>query len=72
MQKNKHQLAQQEEKKGKKKRTALLVGDGLPRLLSGDAFYIAALTKETELEEVEKQKAAKRDGNPAYMKAIEA
>ena len=72
MQKIKHQLAQQEEKKGKKKHTARLVGDGLPRLLSGDAFYKAALAKETELEEAQKTKAAKKDGKAAYMKAIEA
>jgi hypothetical protein len=71
-QKIKHQLAQQEEKKGKKKCTAWLVGDGLPRLLSGDAFYRAALAKETELEEAEKKKEAKKDGKAAYTKAIEA
>jgi hypothetical protein len=71
-QKIKHQLAQQEEKKGKKKGTARLVGDGLPRLLSGDAFYKAALAKETELEEAEKRKTSKKDGKAAYRKAIEA
>lgn len=49
-----------------------LVGDGLPRLLSGDAFYEAALAKETELEEAERKKAAKKDGKAAYKEAIEA
>jgi hypothetical protein len=61
-QKIKHQLAQQGDKKGKKKCTARLVGDGLPHLLSGDAFYKAALAKKTELEEVEKQKELRRMG----------
>lgn len=68
----KEQLATQEEKKGKKKGTGRLVGDGLPRLLSGDAFFEAAKKKEMEQHNAEMQKEAKKDGKAAYQEAIEA
>ena len=46
-------LEAKEEKRGKKKGIKL-VGDGLPKLLSGDEFYELAQAKEKELREVSK------------------
>lgn len=50
------QLAYQEEKKNKPKGKGRLVGDGLPRLLTGDEFYerVCEFTKAQEREEREK------------------
>ncbi|KAF8834069.1 hypothetical protein BDN67DRAFT_862052, partial [Paxillus ammoniavirescens] len=42
------QLAKQEEKKQKGKGSGKLVGDSLPRLLSGDKFYEKVVTHEEE------------------------
>jgi len=65
-------LAAQEEKQAKKKKkTTRLVGDGLPRLLSGDEFYEMAKGKEREAENVARQKEVRKDGRAAYKVAIE-
>ena len=66
----KKQLAAKEEKRGKKK-TLKLVGDGLPRLLSGDEFYELAKEKEKEVHAEERQKEAKKVGRVAYKEAVE-
>ncbi|KAG1742270.1 uncharacterized protein EDB91DRAFT_1000947, partial [Suillus paluster] len=42
------QLANQEEKKQSKKKNGKLMGDGLPRLLSGDDFYKRVVNHEKE------------------------
>lgn len=63
-------LAAQEEKRLKKAKTKL-VGDGLPRLLSGDEFYELAKEKEREVQEEERQKAVRKDGRAAYKEAVE-
>lgn len=65
-------LETKEEKKNKKKKlTTKLVGDGLPRLLTGDKFYELAKEKEKEVQEIEKQKEARKGGRVAYRMAIE-
>ncbi|KAG2079588.1 hypothetical protein BD769DRAFT_1380450 [Suillus cothurnatus] len=55
------QLAAQEEKAGRKKGTRL-VGDGLPRMLTGDVFVAQVVTHENamEAEAREKEMRAKR------------
>jgi hypothetical protein len=63
-------LETKEEKKNKGKGTKL-VGDGLPKLLTGDAFYELAKEKEKEVREIEKQKEARKGGRAAYRTAIE-
>jgi cell division septation protein DedD len=63
-------LEAREEKQGKKKGIKL-VGDGLPKLLSGDNFYELAQAKEKEVREVLKQKEARKEGRVAYDAAIE-
>jgi hypothetical protein len=65
-------LAAQEEKQAKKKKkTTRLVGDGLPRLLTGDEFYEMAKGKEREAEEAARQKEVRKDGRSAYKVALE-
>jgi hypothetical protein len=63
-------LAAQEEKRKKKKSTKL-VGDGLPRLLSGDEFYELAQDKEREMREIAREKERKKDGRALYNAAME-
>ena len=65
-------LAAQEEKRAKKKKkTTRLVGDGLPRLLTGDEFYEMAKGKKREAEVAARQKEVRKDGRAAYKVAIE-
>jgi hypothetical protein len=66
-------LEAKEEKKNnlKKRKVTKLVGDGLPRLLTGDAFYELAKEKEKEVREIERQKGARKDGKAAYRTAID-
>jgi hypothetical protein len=64
-------LETKEEKKNKKRKVTKLVGDGLPRLLTGDKFYELAKEKEREVREIEKQKEARKGGKVAYRMAIE-
>jgi hypothetical protein len=64
-------LETKEEKKNKKRTVTKLVGDGLPRLLTGDTFYELAKEKEKEVQEIEKQKEARKGGRAAYRTAIE-
>ena len=64
-------LEAKEEKQNKRRKVTKLVGDGLPRLLTGDAFYELAKEKEKEVRDVEKQKEARKDGKAAYRTAIE-
>ena len=40
--------------------------------MSGDAFFEAAQQKQKELEDLEKQQEAKKDGKAAYKEAMEA
>ena len=63
-------LAAQEEKRNKKKSTKL-VGDGLPRLLSGDEFYELAQEKEKEMHEATREKERKKDGRALYNVAVQ-
>ena len=63
-------LEAKEEKRGKKKGIKL-VGDGLPKLLSGDEFYELAQAKEKEVREVSRQKEARKEGQIAYDAAVE-
>ena len=65
------QLAHHEKKKNTPKGMGKLVGDGLPRLLSGDEFYeqvveFADWQKRTEREKVERKQT--RDGRVEVMK----
>lgn len=63
-------LETKEEKQGKK--TGIkLVGDGLPKLLSGDDFYELAKAKEKEVRDVSRQKEARKEGRVAYDAAVE-
>jgi DDE superfamily endonuclease len=62
-------LAAQEEKRKKKKSTKL-VGDGLPRLLSGDEFYELAQEKEKEMHDIAREKERKKDGRVLYKAAV--
>ena len=64
-------LEEKEEKQSKRRKMTKLVGDGLPRLLTGDAFYELSKEKEKEVRDVEKQKEARKDGKAAYRMAIE-
>ena len=57
-------------KQGKKKGIKL-VGDGLPKLLSGDTFYELAQAKEKEVCEVLRQKEERKEGRDAYGAAVE-
>ena len=63
-------LETKEEKRGKKKGIKL-VGDGLPKLLSGDDFYELAQAKEKEVREFSRQKEARKEGRVAYDAAME-
>ena len=63
--------AQEEKQEKKKKKTTRLVGDGLPRLLTGDEFYEMAKGKEREAKNVARQKEVRKDGRAAYKVAIE-
>lgn len=64
-------LETKEEKNNKKRKATKLVGDGLPRLLTGDKFYELAKEKEREVHEIEKQKEVRKGGRVAYKTAIE-
>jgi hypothetical protein len=64
-------LEAKEEKQSKKRKVTKLVGDGLPRLLTGDKFYELAKEKEREVREVERQKEVRQDGKAAYRMAID-
>jgi hypothetical protein len=64
-------LEAKEEKRNKKRKVTKLVGDGLPRLLTGDKFYELAKEKEKEVQDVEKQKEVRKDGKAAYRLAID-
>ncbi|EDQ98733.1 uncharacterized protein LACBIDRAFT_296797 [Laccaria bicolor S238N-H82] len=63
-------LEAREEKRGKKKGIKL-VGNGLPKLLSGNNFYELMQAKEKEVREVLKQKEAWKEGRVAYDAAVE-
>ncbi|KIK32131.1 hypothetical protein CY34DRAFT_102187 [Suillus luteus UH-Slu-Lm8-n1] len=54
------QLAAQEEKKQNSKRGGQLVGDGLPRLLTGDEFYHRVVEHQRAAEEEEAGREARR------------
>jgi hypothetical protein len=64
-------LEAKQEKQNKKRKATKLVGDGLPRLLTGDAFYELAKGKEKEVRDNEKEKEARKDGKAAYRLAVE-
>jgi len=59
------------EEKREKKKGIKLVGNGLPKLLSGDKFYELAQAKEKEVHEDLKQKEAWKEGQVAYDAAVE-
>ena len=63
-------LEAREERWGKKKGIKL-VGDELPKLLSGDTFYELAQAKEKEVCEVLRQKEEWKEGQVAYGAAVE-
>ncbi|PPQ88599.1 hypothetical protein CVT25_009837 [Psilocybe cyanescens] len=65
----KQQLAAKEEKKSKKK-AGKLVGDGLPRLLTGDQFYELAKEKEREIRDEERLKEDRRGAKERYREAL--
>ena len=48
-----------------------LVGDGLPKLLSGDEFYELVQAKEKEVHKVSRLKEAWKEGWVAYDAAVE-
>jgi hypothetical protein len=49
------------EKKKSKKKSSRLMGDGLPRLLSGDAFYEAVVEHDKQKRQAETEKIARRE-----------
>ena len=59
------------EEKRSKRRTTKLVGDGLPRVLTGDKFYELAVEKGKEIREVARQKEARKDGRSMYKTVME-
>ena len=59
------------EEKRSKRGTTKLVGDGLPRVLTGDEFYELAVEKGNEIREVARQKEARKDGRLVYKAAME-
>ncbi|PPQ90142.1 hypothetical protein CVT25_012488 [Psilocybe cyanescens] len=63
------QLAAKEEKKSKKK-AGKLIGDGLPRLLTGDQFYELAKKKEREICDEERLKEDRRGAKERYREAL--
>ncbi|KDR65757.1 hypothetical protein GALMADRAFT_148409 [Galerina marginata CBS 339.88] len=58
-------------KKRDKKSGIKLIGDGLPKMLSGDKFYELAQAKEKEVWEFARQKEARKDDWVAYDAAVE-
>ncbi|KAF9470034.1 hypothetical protein BDN70DRAFT_779237, partial [Pholiota conissans] len=66
------QLAYKEETKKKKTQKGKLVGDGLPRMLTGDAFYERVIEFTKWQKEQEQLKADRRDEAEGYKAKVDA
>ncbi|KAI0039391.1 hypothetical protein FA95DRAFT_1550697 [Auriscalpium vulgare] len=66
-----NQLASQEEKASKGKGKARLVGDGLPRLLTGDVFFERVVQHEADAKAGKLEKDKMQSARNAYAEALE-